>query len=173
MATPFSQTAQALQADQGRFSLLSLGVAVLVLLLWSCWLFYAPIYLYASSSQVHVAMAEQPVWKLPEGSGRPTAYQQYEVAVKFKPTDIVKIKVGQIAKLFLKSSDTLPRRPLTAKVAEVQEDKGLVSLQLELSQKTSKNILAGSTIERAEIAIAKTSPVNFLLHTSFGMKAVE
>ncbi len=170
MPTPFSHTAQALQADQGRFSLLSLGVAVVILLLWSCWLFYAPVYLYASSSELHMISAEQPTWKLSEGSQRPRAYQQHEVQAQFTSADAAQIKVGQPAKLFLRSSDTLPRRPLPATVAQVQKDKGLVSLKLELPQAKT---LAGATIERAEIAVAKTSPVNFLLHTSFGIKEVD
>jgi multidrug resistance efflux pump len=173
MATPFSQTAQALQADQGRFSLLSLGAAVVILLLWCWWLFYAPVYLYASSSELHVTSAEQPTWKLPEGGQRPRAYQQYEVRAQFKATDTAQIKAGQPAKLFLSSSDTLPRRPLPAIVDQVQADDGLVFLKLELPQDTSAETLAGATIERAEIAIAKTSPVNFLLHASFGIKAVD
>jgi hypothetical protein len=58
-------------------------------------------------------------------------------------------------------------------VAQVQADNGLVSLKLELPQETSAKTLAGTTVERVEIAIAKTSPVNFLLHTSFGIKAVD
>lgn len=173
MATPFSQTAQALQADQGRFSLLSLGAAVVILLLWCWWLFYAPVYLSVSSTQLHVTSVEQPTWKLSEGSGRPAAYQQYEVQAQFTPADAANIKVGQAAKLFLRSSDTLPRRPLPATVAQVQADNGLVSLKLELPQETSAKTLAGTTVERVEIAIAKTSPVNFLLHTSFGIKAVD
>lgn len=173
MPTPFSQTAQALQADQGRFSLLSLTVAVVILLLWCGWLFYAPVYLYASSTQLHLISAEQPTWKLSEGSQRPRAYQQHEVQAQFTPADAAQIKVGQAAKLFLRSADTLPRRPLSATVEQVQADKGLVSLKLEMPQDTSAKVLAGTTVERAEIAIAKTSPVNFLLHTSFGIKAVD
>ena len=171
MPTPFSQTAQALQADQGRFSMLSLGAAVVILLLWCCWLFYAPVYLYASSSELQVTSAEQPVWKLSEGSGRPAAYQQYKVQAKFAPAEMAQIKAGQTAKLFLRSSDTLPRRPLSATVEQADDD--LVVLKMELPQETSAKTLAGTTIDRAEIAIAKTSPLNFLLHTSFGIKAVD
>ena len=167
MSIAFSQTVQALQADQGRFSLLSLSVAVAIMLLWCVWLLYAPIYLYASSSQLRVTSVEQPTWKLPSGGQRPAAYKQYEIRVQFKPTDADQIKAGQPAKLHLSSADTLPRGPLAAEIKHVDSQDGVVVLLLELPADQADSLLGGAKIERADVAIGTTSPLHFLMHNSF------
>ena len=101
---------RALQADHGRYSRLTLGLAIIVLLLWVYWFFAASTYSYVSSKHIEITQGDQPVWKIAKGENRATAYHRYDVRAYFDLSDFYQIKLGQKTRLMLTSSDTLPRR---------------------------------------------------------------
>ena len=164
---PFSQTVRALQADHGRYSRMTLGLAVIVLLLWGYWFFTAATYHYVSSNQRHIELTQedQPTWKIGKGERRAAAYYQYTVRAYFEPADFYQIAVGQKARLFLSSSDTLPRRALTVMVESVDPVVNAVEGLLELRTDIAES-LAGASIERMEIAVSHQTPAAFLFHTA-------
>ncbi len=162
---PFSQTMRALQADHGRYSRLTLSLAIIVLLLWGYWFFTASTYHYISSKHIEITQGDQPVWKIAKGENRAAAYHRYDVRAYFDPSDFHQIKLGQKTRLMLTSSDTLPRRALTAKVDRVDPVNKTVDVQLELRVETAES-LAGATLERMEIAVSHQTPAAFLFHTA-------
>ncbi|CAK8718509.1 HlyD family secretion protein [Candidatus Electrothrix laxa] len=162
---PFSQTMRALQADHGRYSRLTLSLAVVVLLLWGYWLFTAATYHYISSKDIEITLGDQPVWKISKGEKRAVAYHRYAVRAYFNPSDFYQIKLGQKTRLMMTSLDTLPRRALTAKVDRIDPVNKTVDVQLELRAEAAKS-LAGATVERMEIAVSHQTPAAFLFHTA-------
>ena len=165
MPVPFSQTTRALQADHGRFSRLTLGLAIFLLFLWSYWFFAASIHHYVRSEKIELSQAEQPTWKIPQGGKRAIAYNNYTLRAYFSPADLQQIKPGQQARLLLLSPDTLPRRPLTTRVEQLEPLSGAVYVRLEIPAKPS-GLLAGATLESMEIAVSQQTPAAFLFHTA-------
>jgi hypothetical protein len=165
MPVPFSQTTRALQADHGRLSRLTLGFAVVMLLLWGYWLFNAPTYQYVSSKKIQITQADQPTWKIPKGEKRIAAYERYDVLAFFQTADVRRIKRGQKARLMLSSSDTLPRRALISRVDRVDSAIDAVHVRLEI-RADAFGLLAGATLESVEIAVARRTPAAFLFQTA-------
>ncbi|MCI5224949.1 MAG: hypothetical protein D3924_20340, partial [Candidatus Electrothrix sp. AR4] len=149
MPIPFSQTTRALQADHGRLSRLTLSFAVVILLLWGCWFFYASTYQYVNSKNIYVTQADQPIWKIPKGKNRTAAYERYNVQAFFQPADFRRIKLGQKVRLLLSNSDTLPRRTLAATVSRVDSTLNAVHVPLDI-QSDASQLLDGATLERME-----------------------
>ncbi len=164
---PFSQTIRALQADHGRYSRMTLGLGLIVLVLWGYWFFTASTFHYISSNQRHIELTQedQPIWKIGKGERRAAAYYQYMVRAYFEPADFYQIAAGQKARLFITSSDTLPRRALTVVIDSVDPVINAVEGQLELRTDIAKS-LAGASIERMEIAVSHQTPAAFLFHTA-------
>ncbi|MCI5124127.1 MAG: hypothetical protein D3925_06525, partial [Candidatus Electrothrix sp. AR5] len=128
---PFSQTMRALQADHGRYSRLTLSLAIVVLLFWGYWFFTASTYHYVISKHIEITRGDQPAWKIAKGEHRAAAYHRYAVRAYFDPSDFYQIKLGQKTRLMLTSSNTLPRRALTAKVDGIDPVNKTVDVQLE------------------------------------------
>jgi hypothetical protein len=164
---PFSQTTRALQADHGRYSRLTLGLALVVLVLWGYWFFTASIYHYVSSNQQHIEITpgDQPFWKIGKGENRAAAYHRYTVRAYFDPVDFYKIAPEQRARLLLTSADTLPRRALTVTVQRVDPVANAAEGLLELRRDIAAS-LAGASVERMEIAVSHQTPAAFLFHTA-------
>ncbi len=164
---PFIQTTRALQADHGRYSRLTLSLALVVLVLWGYWFFTASTYHYVSSNQRHIEIAQedQPIWKIGKGENRAAAYHRYTVRAYFDPADFYQIAAGQKALLLLTSADTLPRRALTVKVHRVDPVANVAEGQLELRRDIAAS-LAGASIERMEIAVSHQTPAAFLFYTA-------
>lgn len=164
---PFSQTTRAFQADHGRYSRVTLGLALLVLVLWAYWFFTASTYHYVSSNQRHIELTQedQPTWKIGKGENRAAAYHRYTVRAYFAPADFLQIAPGQKARLLLTSADTLPRRALTIKVHRLDPVANAAEGRLELRADIAAS-LGGASIKRMEVAVSQQTPAAFLFHTA-------
>ncbi|XCN71410.1 MAG: hypothetical protein Q3M24_13930 [Candidatus Electrothrix aestuarii] len=166
MATiPFSQTRRALQADQGRYSRLTLGFALVVMLLWGYWFFTASTPQYISTQKIKITQGDQPVWRIAPGENRAAAYYRYTVQAYFTPEDFQQISSGQQMRLLLTRSGSLSERVLAAQVDRMEPVHNAIEADLELRMEIAE-MLAGATLERLDIAVTQQTPAAFLFHTA-------
>lgn len=101
MANPFSRTMRSLNADNYRISFIGMGVALLLLSVWTLWFFTARVTIYKNSKRAYIVKEESIVAKFTGNTRRAKGTRQYSVIAEFSREDMDDIRPGQQAMLYI------------------------------------------------------------------------
>jgi hypothetical protein len=171
MATPFSRTTRSLHTDNYYISLIGLGAAILLAIMWSKWFFTAPITSYEVSQQVYVTGKENFVSQFPE-TGRGVRVQLVRrriIVAEFPQKAIENIHLGQLATIRLKGKIGKQTGPIPATVINVKDavglEKGKVELRANINADAPNPFKEGEALN-VKIEVEHVTPVTLVLRAS-------
>lgn len=168
MATPFSRTIRSLSTDNYYSSLVGLGIAILLALIWTHWFITAPIVSYEISEQVNITSKESLTSQFTNTAGvakRVQIIRQRIIHAEFKKEALEKIRPGQAA--FLRISGI--SHPISATVINVIYptigSKGTVILLASIDAAKPNPFIEGEG-GKVQIDVEHITPAAFILKAS-------
>jgi len=169
MATPFSRTIRSLSTDNYYISLVGLGAAILLALIWTHWFITTPIVSYEISEQVYVTSKESLTSLFPSTRGvtkKVQVIRQRIIYAEFQNEAIEKIRSGQAAFVHIFGNS----RPISATVVNViyptvGSSKGTVVLQASIDAAKPNPFFDGEG-GKVQIEVEHITPATFVLRAS-------
>ncbi len=165
MSISFSRTAAALHADRFetlvRFGMIA---GLVIILCWLLWFFNGTVYHYLKSESSTITLEPQPVWRLDDQQSHIIPYQRYTIIAHFSKADLSHIEKGQQAALYFSGDETLPNRPFTTTVDQVNSKQGTATLHLEVRRDNPTSPGSDAQAPEVEVAVASETPAAFLFH---------
>ena len=170
VSNSFSQTLRSMNADEYRYSVIGIAVAVFLLVVWGSWFFKAEISLFKTSRKAHVTEKQYVTSSFPEGATRAVETVTRRIVAEFDGEAAGSIRVGQEATIIIKNSIGPQSVTFPASVVDVVSAPELNTVRVELdasldSAKQKKDICDGSAC-LVKIEIGQTTPANLTLQAS-------
>ncbi|MDM8560046.1 hypothetical protein [Candidatus Parabeggiatoa sp. HSG14] len=171
MATPFSRTTRSLDTDNYYISLIGLGIAILLAIVWGNWFFTATITSYEVSQKVYVTDKEDFVSQFPKkGRGvRVQLVRRRQILAEFPQKAIENIHPGQLAYVRLKGKIGKQAGPIPATVTNVKGaiglEKGKVELRADINADAQNPFKKGEALN-VKIEVEHVTPATLVLRAS-------
>jgi hypothetical protein len=151
MSIPFTQSMHSLHVDHGRFSLLSVSVAIVLVLLWGLWFFIPSVTIYATGNLVKIN-------------------RDGNLVAQFASHDRDRLQPGQAAKIRLPTAQPKQGASLSATLLEIaptEADDHIEVILYSTSYDTNDmKLLVPGNSSQVEVEVETISPALLLMRVS-------